>query len=118
MPAVAGARGGASWRKSALPRPLALSRSGADLEAAELTGDPYGLAAALVKMRERERMFLRRWSPPIVPLPSLFRDHPATDEPIRRLMALAPRADASPTEGSTQLLGRAIASPARGGDAS
>ena len=78
--------------------PLALSRAReaeADLEAAELTGDPYGLASALVKMCNQEQMLLRRWSPVLVPLrlPSLFRDHPATEERIRRLMAAPPPKD-------------------------
>jgi heat shock protein HtpX len=52
---------------------LALSRARdteADLEAAELTGDPRGPASALVKMRSQQKVRLR--------LPSLFRDHPAT----------------------------------------
>ena len=59
------------------------------LEAAELTGDPYRLASALVKMRDQEQMLLHQCSPASVPvrLPSLFRDQPATDERIRRLMA-------------------------------
>jgi heat shock protein HtpX len=79
---------------------LALSRAReaeADLEAAELTGDPYGLACALVKMRNQERILLRRWAPNIVPLriPSVLRDHPATDERIRRLMAMLPPSDRS-----------------------
>jgi heat shock protein HtpX len=80
---------------------LALSRTReaeADLEAAELTGDPYGLASALVKMRNREQMLRRRWSSLMVPLrlPSLFCDHPATDERIRRLMAMLPPANRNP----------------------
>jgi heat shock protein HtpX len=82
---------------------LALSRAReaeADLEAAELTGDPYALASALVKMRDQEQMLLRRWSPALVPLrlPSLFRDHPATEERIRRLMATPPPKDWNPEE--------------------
>jgi heat shock protein HtpX len=74
---------------------LALSRTReaeADLEAAELTGDPYGLASALIKMRNQERALLRRWAPNMIPLrmPSMLRDHPATAERIRRLMAMLP----------------------------
>jgi heat shock protein HtpX len=81
---------------------FALSRAReaeADLEAAELTGDPYRLASALVKMRDQE-MMLRRWSPATASLrlPSLFRDHPAPDERIRRLMAMAPSAGRHPAE--------------------
>ena len=82
---------------------LALSRAReaeADLEAAELTGDPYGLASALVKMRNQEKMLLRRWASNMVPLriPSVLRDHPATDERIRRLMAMLPPSDRSAEE--------------------
>jgi heat shock protein HtpX len=72
---------------------LALSRAReteADLEAAELTGDPYGLASALVKMRNQQKVLLR--------LPSLFRDHPATDERIRRLLAALPPKHWNPEE--------------------
>jgi heat shock protein HtpX len=69
---------------------LALSRpreGEADLESAELTGDPHGLASALIKMRRRERMLLRGRFPSVAPLrvPSLFRDHPATEQRIRAL---------------------------------
>jgi heat shock protein HtpX len=77
---------------------LALSRereAEADLEAAELTGDPYGLASALIKMRNQEQAILRRWYPGMIPLrmPSLLRDHPATEERIRRLLAMSPATD-------------------------
>jgi heat shock protein HtpX len=74
---------------------LALSRTRegeADLEAAELTGDPQGLASALVKLRRREQMLLRGRFPTAVPLrvPSLFRDHPATGERIQALLTMPP----------------------------
>jgi heat shock protein HtpX len=73
---------------------LALSRvreGEADLEAAELTGDPHGLASALVKMRRQEQMLLRGRFPTAAPLrvPSLFRDHPATEERIQALLAMS-----------------------------
>jgi heat shock protein HtpX len=74
---------------------LALSRTRegeADLEAAELTGDPQGLASALVKLRRREQMLLRGRFPTAVPLrvPSLLRDHPATEERIKALLTMPP----------------------------
>ena len=72
---------------------LALSRQreyDADRAAAELTGDPAGLASALAKLERRtgrfwEEMFLpgRR-----IPEPSLLRTHPPTEERIARLRAL------------------------------
>ena len=70
---------------------LGLSRTrefDADLEAAGLTGDPVGLAAAL---RSLERFEGRIWEdlllPPTrrVPFPSLLRSHPDTSERIARL---------------------------------
>ncbi len=77
---------------------LALSRereAEADLEAAELTGDPLGLASALIKMRNQEQAILRKWYPGIIPLrlPSLLRDHPPTKERIERLLAMLPAAE-------------------------
>jgi heat shock protein HtpX len=80
---------------------LALSRTRegeADLEAAELTGDPDGLASALVKMRRREQMLLRGRFPTAVRIrvPSLLRDHPATEERIRALLAMPQARDAEP----------------------
>jgi heat shock protein HtpX len=82
---------------------LALSRTReaeADLEAAELTGDPHGLASALANMRNQEQMLAPRWSPAGVPLrlPALLRDHPATDQRIRRLMAMQPPVNGNSAE--------------------
>src|SRR5690606_10154600 len=75
---------------------LALSRSreyDADLEAAALTGDPEGLASALVRL---ERLEGRIWERVIVPRrrapdPLLLRTHPPTAERVRRLRQLVPR---------------------------
>ena len=72
---------------------LALSRArefDADRMAAELTGDPAGLAAALAKL---ERHQGRMWEDILlpgrrVPVPSLLRTHPPTEARVRRLMAL------------------------------
>jgi heat shock protein HtpX len=73
---------------------LALSRereAEADLEAAELTGDPEGLASALAEIRRRERAALARRFPGarMLRMPALLRDHPATEERIRRLLQMA-----------------------------
>jgi heat shock protein HtpX len=72
---------------------LALSRERegeADLEAAELTGDPAGLAAALISMHRREQRLLAARFPGVrlIRMPALLRDHPATEERIRRLLAM------------------------------
>lgn len=72
---------------------LALSRSreyDADLDAAALTGDPQGLASALAKL---ERFQGRYWEEILLPgrrmpVPSLLRTHPPTEERIRRLLDL------------------------------
>ncbi|GAB4258399.1 MAG: zinc metalloprotease HtpX [Pararhodobacter sp.] len=84
---------------------LALSRTreyDADLGGAGLTGDPAGLASALVKLERRtgrfwEEMFLpgRR-----IPEPSLLRTHPPTEERVRRLQALAGPTRPKPADGS------------------
>jgi heat shock protein HtpX len=75
---------------------LALSRTrefDADLDAAGITGDPRGLASALVKLERfqgglLETLFLpgRR-----LPDPSLLRTHPSTEERIGRLLSLEER---------------------------
>lgn len=73
---------------------LALSRAreyDADLGAARLTGDPAGLASALLKL---ERRVGRLWEDILlpgrrIPEPSLLRTHPPTRERVRRLAALA-----------------------------
>lgn len=73
---------------------LALSRTreyDADRAGATLTGDPDGLASALIKLERRtgrfwEDMFLpgRR-----IPEPSLLRTHPPTEQRVRRLKELS-----------------------------
>ncbi len=73
---------------------LALSRTrefSADAEAARLTGDPLGLAAALGKMQAAESGFWSRVFLPghRSPHPSLLRTHPEHAERIARLKELA-----------------------------
>lgn len=74
---------------------LALSRNreyDADLDAANLTGDPEGLALALQRLeRAQGRLWEQVWFPGArIPDPSLLRTHPPTEERVRRLLALAP----------------------------
>ena len=74
---------------------LALSRAreyDADLDAAGLTGDPQGLASALVTLERRQG---RLWEGLLLPGsrlpdPSLLRTHPRTEERVERLMSLTP----------------------------
>lgn len=73
---------------------LALSRSrefDADLDAAELSGDPVGLASALEHMNRLQGRFWEEILLPgrRIPQPSLLRSHPPTAERIRRLLELA-----------------------------
>ncbi|MBI3992885.1 MAG: M48 family metalloprotease [Candidatus Lambdaproteobacteria bacterium] len=77
---------------------LSLSRNrefDADLEAAQLTGDPMGLASALGKLERGQEHLWRRLLLPgyRVAQPSLLRTHPRSEERIRRLAALTPDGD-------------------------
>ena len=72
---------------------LALSRTreyDADLDAARLTGDPEGLASALVQLEQSQGGWLERIFMPgrRDPNPSMLRTHPPTDSRIQRLLAL------------------------------
>jgi heat shock protein HtpX len=98
---------------------LALSRNreyDADLGAAELTGDPAGLALALDKL---ERVGGRFWEQILlpgrrVPEPSLLRTHPDTRERVDRLMELVPRGTAR--RAAPQVLGEyPVGMPGAGG---
>jgi heat shock protein HtpX len=84
---------------------LGLSRTreyDADLEAAELTGDPRGLASALDKLERYQGSFWEDLMFPVpsrrIPQPSLLRSHPPTAERIERLLALENRELAPPIE--------------------
>lgn len=75
----------------ALLAQLGLSRTrefAADRSAAQWTGDPQGLASALIKI-DRIRYGLRTWVLPGWghPEPSWLRTHPTTEERIQRLLA-------------------------------
>ena len=79
---------------------LGLSRTreyNADLNAAYLSGDPLGLAQALLHIEQASRgwwaVLLPGWGNP---QPSWLRSHPATQERIRRLQALQPRLPSQP----------------------
>ena len=77
---------------------LALSRTreyDADLNAARLTGDPEGLARALVKIEQVQGGWLERIFLPgrRVPDPSLLRSHPHTSDRVERLMSLQRASD-------------------------
>ncbi|MCA9667604.1 MAG: M48 family metalloprotease [Myxococcales bacterium] len=69
----------------------ALSRSrelSADAEAARITGDPLGLAAALARIDRVQRF----WSSLLMgrmDVPAALRSHPPTEERVRRLRAMA-----------------------------
>ena len=69
---------------------LALSRNrefDADQSAAELTGDPEGLASALCKIEHGQRSFLgRMFGARTRTVPVLFRTHPRTRDRIARLI--------------------------------
>lgn len=72
---------------------LGLSRTreyDADLNASRLTGDPEGLARALLKIDRLQGSWLERLFLPgrRLPDPSLLRTHPPTEERVRRLLAL------------------------------
>jgi heat shock protein HtpX len=80
---------------------LGLSRTreyDADLSASRLTGDPEGLARALVKIDRLQGSWLEHMVLPgrRLPEPSLLRTHPPTEERVRRLMELTPSASMAP----------------------
>ena len=72
---------------------LALSRSReyeADYGAAQITGDPVGLASALKKVDQAHTSWIKKLVMPgrKVPEASLLRTHPPTDDRVARLMAM------------------------------
>jgi heat shock protein HtpX len=73
---------------------LALSRAreyDADLDAAGLTGDPEGLASALLTLERRQGLWEGLLLPGgRMPDPSLLRTHPRTQDRVERLMSLTP----------------------------
>jgi heat shock protein HtpX len=84
---------------------LGLSRTrefDADLEGAELTGDPAALASALGKLERYQGHFWEDMMFPVparkIPQPSLLRSHPPTEDRIARLQALEARELPPPIE--------------------
>jgi len=83
---------------------MALSRTrefDADLNAASLTGDPEGLASALVKLEQAQG---RLWEGMMlpgsrIPDPSILRSHPPTRERVARLLALRAAGQAGGADG-------------------
>jgi len=63
----------------------------ADMDAAELTGDPHALASALVKIQRASEPWWQRFFLPgkRQTTPSLLRTHPATTERVERLESIA-----------------------------
>ncbi|MDH3451299.1 MAG: zinc metalloprotease HtpX [Gammaproteobacteria bacterium] len=83
---------------------LGLSRTreyDADLNAARLTGDPEGMARALIRIEQVSGAWLERIFLPGrgIPDPSLLRTHPSTESRIQRLRELIPHARHSPIPG-------------------
>ena len=84
---------------------LGLSRTreyDADLEGAELTGDPRSLASALEKLERYHGSFWEDLMFPVpsrrIPQPSLLRSHPPTEDRVARLLALESRELGPPIE--------------------
>lgn len=76
---------------------LALSRTreyDADLDAVGLTGDPEGLASALLALERKQGALWESMLPTggRIPDPSLLRTHPKTEDRVRRLRELRPPA--------------------------
>jgi heat shock protein HtpX len=87
---------------------LALSRNReyeADLAAAELTGDPAGLASALDKLERYQGRFWEQILMPgrRVPDPSLLRTHPDTEDRVARLLSLVPQRKPLTVQGDAAL---------------
>lgn len=86
---------------------LALARTreyDADLNAAWLTGDPEGLARALLKIEQMQGGWLERIFLPgrRVPDPSLLRSHPKTSDRVERLISLRRAGEATERMGLTE----------------
>ncbi len=97
---------------------LALSRTrefSADLDAARLSGDPAGLAAALAKLETYQAALLRRGPFRLRKRmePALLRTHPLTEKRIRRLRLLEEGMHGYPAENGYLTLPGRLAKGAR-----
>jgi len=84
---------------------LALSRArefDADLVAADLTGDPEGLAFALLKLEQHQGGMWERlvWPGRRNPDPSILRSHPTTQDRVERLLGLKKEEGRAAPQGS------------------
>lgn len=92
---------------------LALSRTreyDADIAGAELLGDPVALASALQKLEHYQGTMWEDMFPTgrRIPVPSVLRTHPSTEERVRRLLELAPEGSSVPPLASAGRVGAVI----------
>lgn len=95
---------------------MALSRTrefDADLDAAILTGDPDGLASALLKLERAQGKLWENMMLPggRIPDPSILRSHPRTEDRVARLKGLKIASDGATLALPTDILDRPVLEP-------